>query len=407
MVRRTREFDRSDFTGDLLESPLPQHHVSLRTNDRWRAQRRLMSDTMSTRFLHNTAAVQLYTSFTELCDLWRRKTQLANGRAIEVGFDIEQTMLDAICRVTFGQDVGALKAQANMALNLSSPSNESSSADEPFKFPRAPVPQVCAALQEIAHSSEIPLKSPLGRRHHYWALRCYPRLRTAVKTKNRFVQDILRNAWQKFDQPGATESDIRSAADLLVSGELTLARKEKRSPQHDSLVVQDELFGFLEAGHDTTSTSIEWGLKYLTQHQDAQTTLRQSLHQAFPEVVSDGKMPSARDIATALIPYLDAVLEEILRLAGTAGTNVRVATVDTEVLGYHIPKGTDVFLMVRMTFGQKRAHQLMESRITVRATRVPPCQPTTRNLASQGDHHGTPIGSMMAWANSTQSGGLL
>jgi cytochrome P450 len=160
------------------------------------------------------------------------------------------------------------------------------------------------------------------------------------------VKDILHNAWTKPSQPSASESDVQSAADLIVSREVSLAKSEGRLPNYDSPVIQDELFGFLEAGHDTTSTTIEWGLKYLADNQVAQTKLRKSLQEAFPTSVSSNETPSGTDIARESIPYLDAVVQEVLRLAGTAGTNVRIATVDTEVLGYFIPKGTDVFLMV-------------------------------------------------------------
>ena len=44
------------------------------------------------------------------------------------------------------------------------------------------------------------------------------------------------------------------------------------------------------------------------------------------------------------IPYLDAVVEEILRLANTFPLLERQSTEDTTVLGYQIPKGTTVFM---------------------------------------------------------------
>ena len=54
--------------------------------------------------------------------------------------------------------------------------------------------------------------------------------------------------------------------------------------------------------------------------------------------------PSAEDIAKHEIPYLDAVIEEILRCSTTGGA-VRIAKEDTDVLGYHIPAGTDVYML--------------------------------------------------------------
>jgi cytochrome P450 len=58
-------------------------------------------------------------------------------------------------------------------------------------------------------------------------------------------------------------------------------------------------------------------------------------------------MPTVQEITDISIPYLDAVLEEIFRLACSLAILDRQATCDTEVLGYHIPKGTIVMMMNR------------------------------------------------------------
>jgi cytochrome P450 len=125
-----------------------------------------------------------------------------------------------------------------------------------------------------------------------------------------------------------------------------LAKKEGRVPEHDSKFVYDELAGFMFAGVDTTATNMGWGLKYLAKHSDVQTRLRKDLREAFPRALQEGKNPSANEITKARIPYLDAFIDEVLRHSGGQPTNVRVAISDTEILGYHIPKGTDVFMLV-------------------------------------------------------------
>lgn len=76
------------------------------------------------------------------------------------------------------------------------------------------------------------------------------------------------------------------------------------------------------------------------QNQGPQTELRAVLKAAF----LDEKLPSASSIIDASIPYLDATCEETLRLAGTSKGSVRQALVDTEILGYKIPKGAELLL---------------------------------------------------------------
>lgn len=55
--------------------------------------------------------------------------------------------------------------------------------------------------------------------------------------------------------------------------------------------------------------------------------------------------PSIQEITETPIPYLDAMMEEILRIAGTVPAVDRQALCDTTLLGHHIPKGTIVFCL--------------------------------------------------------------
>lgn len=55
MMRRTKEFDRSTFFEDIFAGTLPNHHIILRTNDKLKAQKRLLADTMMPAFLHEVS----------------------------------------------------------------------------------------------------------------------------------------------------------------------------------------------------------------------------------------------------------------------------------------------------------------------------------------------------------------
>jgi cytochrome P450 len=105
---------------------------------------------------------------------------------------------------------------------------------------------------------------------------------------------------------------------------------------------KDEIFGFLIAGHETTSTTFAWGVKRLSDNQQAQTKLREVLRSTYVEATLEKRQPTAKELATLHHPYIDAMLEEILRCSSTAAVTSRVAMVDTDVLGYRIPEGTDV-----------------------------------------------------------------
>jgi cytochrome P450 len=106
-----------------------------------------------------------------------------------------------------------------------------------------------------------------------------------------------------------------------------------------------QMLAYLIAGHDTTSNTLTWGLLYLTDNQEPQLTLRKHLHTVFADAVAEKRQPTSQEITKTQAPYLDAVVEEILRLSVVIPMLSRQATVDTTVLGYHIPKDTSVMLI--------------------------------------------------------------
>lgn len=87
-----------------------------------------------------------------------------------------------------------------------------------------------------------------------------------------------------------------------------------------------------------------WILKLLADYPDVQDELRQHLRAAFAGPMEDDRLPTAAEIINTKLPFLDAVLEEVLRLRA-AMLVPRDATKDTELLGYHIPKDTVVLLV--------------------------------------------------------------
>jgi cytochrome P450 len=159
------------------------------------------------------------------------------------------------------------------------------------------------------------------------------------------IKEGLQKAWKKFSVAADDDDAVKCALDLIVQREAQIAKKEGRAPQWDTSVIRDELMGFLIAGHDTSSTTLLWLFKWLSDKQAVQDKLRVSLREAFPRAYEAGELPTTQEISSTRVPYLDAVIEEVHRLTGAVGIQMRVATVDTDVLGHRIPKGTDVFML--------------------------------------------------------------
>lgn len=110
-------------------------------------------------------------------------------------------------------------------------------------------------------------------------------------------------------------------------------------------------------GIDSTAYTLAWCIKFLSRYTKAQDDLRKSLRSAYFGAVSGSEstsrrqglsIPSAEEIATVVVPYLDAFLHETLRFAVTAGSVVRRVTADTQILGCRVAAGTEVVLNTRV-----------------------------------------------------------
>lgn len=343
LLRRTREFDRGEIFGHPFRIVVPHAGAGHRTTSHWRESRRLMADTMSPGFLRNVAGPHNHSDVRSVIQLWKAKGAAAKGRPFDIASDLEEVMNDSIFAVAFGVSRGGIDAKLE-ALSYP-PAKEIVHGHEIIVFPTATRSAVYEDIGKVLGSPEIALKSPFGAWHLAFALRFYPKLRLAVKRKDRFIQQMLDEAWEKFNRPTSSETDVKSAAEFLIAREVAQSRKSGRKTQYDSPMVKDELFLFLFAGFDTGPTTVKWGFKFLTRHQEVQAKLRRALRESLKDVCAQGELPTLDAIHSTKIPYLDAFLEEMTRLSHTSLSNGRITTQDVEVLGYYIPKGIEVWLM--------------------------------------------------------------
>ncbi|KAK7736166.1 hypothetical protein SLS53_007194 [Cytospora paraplurivora] len=352
LLRHSRELDRSSTMGDLVWGLLPEHHIHLPTEDaKFKAQRRLIQDLMTPKFLNEVAGPLVYRSTEVMIDLWRVKCRMAEGRPFKAGLDIGQAVLDTTMAFIFGEvfrvqhsatrrDLEALEASIHAKGGDSLPVyRKSGSKDEPVQFPRGTVDEVLQAVLDLTGTVSEMHSNPLPRLMWAYVLR-KPRISRAKRIKDEcFLRELSLavGRMEKAGAAGAAEFTVGSAADHIVTREKILAEKQKREPNYLSGLMVDEIFGLVYAGHETTSTTISWGIKFLADNPAVQDKLRHALRSSF-----GAASPTFEAIINTQIPYLDAVLEEILRRAGTTPIVDRVALVDTEILGHRVPKGTVV-----------------------------------------------------------------
>jgi len=343
LLRRTKEFDRSGFFGELIGGILPEQHIQFLSSDaRFKNNRNLINHLMAPSFITQILGPQVYKSASTMIKVWQLKCDLAQGRPFGAHHDITYMALDTIFAAMFGHPekdgitIQRLEAVAAWEARLPS------SSDEPVPFPDGQVPDVFAAALTLANSVTDTQLSPAPRLTS-WVLRQLPYMRRATAIKDRYISDRVGESVAVINLAGDTTP--RTALHSVLLRERDVAEKEGRPPAYRKRAIADEFFGFMLAGHDTSATTIAWGVKFLADHPVVQRRLRADLLAALPDAAAARRAPTYPELAKAHIPYLDAVVEEVLRHANTIAFVVRRALVDTTVLGRRIPSGTDVFLM--------------------------------------------------------------
>ncbi|XP_072560930.1 cytochrome P450 2K1-like [Paramormyrops kingsleyae] len=90
------------------------------------------------------------------------------------------------------------------------------------------------------------------------------------------------------------------------------------------------------AGTDTTATTLRWGLLFMAKYPHIQDRVQEEL-----DMVTGGRQTRVEDRKN--LPYTDAVIHEIQRLANIVPLNaLNVTRSDVVFRGYHIKKGTTV-----------------------------------------------------------------
>ena len=345
LLRRAKDFDRSQFFEDVFGGTVPYNHVIQPTNDNFRHGRRLLADTMAAPFLNRIAAPLLHKHALNLMELWRVKKDVAAGHAFWAADDIAKAALDSIWNAAFGSQLNGLPEETAF-LKAISQFDMPASQDDPINLPKPQLNAAVDSMMILTHGLDVAVISPVPKLS-FWRFSMKQSYRRAKIHKDRLVQQRLDDAKVRLlDRSQETTDDLKGitcATDHLVRREAQSASKENRAPEYESNQAKDELFGFLVGGFDTTTTTLMWAIKLMADNPRVQSKFRRVLYDTFGD--TNGVPPTAQQIIMTRIPYLDAMVEEIVRCAQTSSSAVRKALHDTQVLGHHIPKSVDVYMM--------------------------------------------------------------
>ncbi|KAM0271649.1 hypothetical protein ACHAQH_009004 [Verticillium albo-atrum] len=345
-MRRMKEFDRSRITRDIFKVAVPNQMLCLTSRDaKYKKNMSLVRELMTPAFLRQVSAPHIHEKVLWLLELWEEKAVMADGRLFDAGTDVHHAALDMIMGASFGFE----KHRSQLQVQLDSLQQEKGSIanataadleNEVLEFDNPPMLDELQACKVIADSIGFAMKSVVPAANAWFCRHFMPSMRKALRTYRTMARQEIDKSLERLH---AGRPD-RCAMDQLLAREDVLAKKEGRKPDYYSETINDELLGYLIGGHETTSSVLQWGLKYATADQRVQNKLRQAFYKQWPSAKAEGRLPTLAEITDPAvhIPYLEAYMQESVRHAKSLPLMTRQTQVQTTILNVPVPKGTNV-----------------------------------------------------------------
>ncbi|XP_065178259.1 cytochrome P450 4F6-like [Sycon ciliatum] len=221
--------------------------------------------------------------------------------------------------------------RTGMGVEVDSWDNNESSPVETFK----------QALKQLSIMSVTRLRTPTKHNNFLYYLTAegkeYKRLLShADEFANRVVSDrrtVLANKEARVDDDMDRNETM---LDAIIN-----ARDEDGHGFSDA-EIRDHVKTFLEAGHDTSSTAMQWAVYYLQEHQDIQERCRQEIE----TVLGNSGLENVTIELLSKMEYLMQFINETLRHASIFYALIRSIDRETEIGGYVLPANTPVQVML-------------------------------------------------------------
>ena len=164
-------------------------------------------------------------------------------------------------------------------------------------------------------------------------------LKTALKVLQGEVDEMVRAVRQRMEaDPRLKDSPTNFLESILSEIE-----------QGDSDLSDEDVFAnvgtLLLAGEDTTANTIAWCIHYLMRYPEHFQRMRSEVD----ELAVSNSTATLELEQTNRLPFLDAFVNEVMRLKPVAPLIAAEANFDTEILGCQIPKGTTIYMLTRKT----------------------------------------------------------
>jgi cytochrome P450 len=285
LVVQQNRFHKSTLTKQVTERMLGQGLLTSE-GEFWRRQRRLAQPAFHRSRINEYAAPMVEITETHMRE-WR------NGETRDVQHDMMALTLDVAVRTLFGATLPGEAARVGRAMTFLM-RHQLGRFRSPFRVPASwPTPRNRRADREVEFLDSLVY---------------------------RIINDRKK------------QGDAGQNGDLLS---MLMAAMDEDGKQMTPKQLRDETMTLFLAGHETTALTLAWTWYLLSQNAAAKSRLHGELR-----AVLGGRAPGVADFAR--LPYLHAVVNEVLRLYPPAYLLARTSIAPCTIGGYDIPAGTTV-----------------------------------------------------------------
>ena len=287
LVVQQGKFHKSTLTKQVTERMLGQG-LLISEGDFWRRQRRLAQPAFHRGRINEYAAPMVEIAQAHIQN-WR------DGESRDVAHAMTALTLDIAVRTLFGTTLSGEPEKVGRAMTFLM-RHQLGRQRSPFRVPASwPTPRNRRAVREVEFLDSLVYRIIEERR---------------AQSSSNHHNDLLSMLMGAMDEDGS-----------------------QMTPKQ----LRDETMTLFLAGHETTALTLSWTWYLLSQNPAAEARLEEELRG-----VLGGRAPEVADLMR--LPYLQAVLNEVLRLYPPAYVLARTSIAPCTIGGYDIPVGTTILM---------------------------------------------------------------
>ena len=236
ILMRRKEFDKSSFLSDGMAC-MGAFHGIYNTGDKFKANRQLIQDLMTTTFLNNHMGPAIYNKGLEVMSLFEMKMKLANGRPFSIKKDFEYASLDVMLYFAFGKNWAytATGPQVERLSKLDASEVKADALNQPVEYPIVPLVEFLDSVYAAPEIVEKTINAIMPKLQTWWWSKqsWYKKI---FDEKERIMKEQVAISVENY-----RAGHIETGLEHMLMREEAQAEKKGRKPDFENAVFRDEV----------------------------------------------------------------------------------------------------------------------------------------------------------------------